>query len=91
MLQVIMKKNHRAQKKSKLSRYENNVANQFEYILISTLTSSSPLDSWDSWLVDSGAIHHLFGYKEVLSILVERDPKMKIILGDNSTHLVKGF
>jgi len=42
-------------------------------------------------LVDSGAIHHLSRYKELLSNPVERETRLKIILGDNSTHLVKGF
>jgi len=50
------------EKKSKFSRYESNVANQSEYILISAITISSPLDSWDSWLVDSGATHHFSSY-----------------------------
>eukprot|EP00253_Pinus_taeda_P032761 PITA_32761 len=81
----------RPQQKSRYSRYESNVGKQFEYILISVLTSSSPPDSWDSWLVDSGATHQFFGYKEVLSNLVERELNLKIILGDNSTHPVKGF
>jgi len=42
-------------------------------------------------LVYSGASHHLFGHKEVLSNLVERESNLKIILGDNFTHPVKGF
>eukprot|EP00253_Pinus_taeda_P006149 PITA_06149 len=82
---------HPSQKKLKSPRYESNAINKSEYILISSLTSSSPLDSWDSWLVDSGATHHFSGYKEVLSNLVERETKLNIILGDNSTHPMKGF
>jgi len=82
---------HHPQNKSKFSRNESNIANQSEYILISSLTSSSPPNSWDSWLVGSGATCHFFGYKEVLSNLVERESNLKIILGDNSTHPVKGF
>lgn len=42
-------------------------------------------------MVDSGATHHFFGCKEILSNLVERETKLKVILGDNSTHPVKGF
>lgn len=42
-------------------------------------------------MVDSGATHHFYGYKEVLSHLVERESNLKIIFGDNSSHLVKGF
>lgn len=82
---------HPPQKKSRAPRYEINAINKSEYILIYSLTISSPVDSWDSWLVDSGAIHHLSGYKEVLSILVERETRLNIILGDNSTQPVKGF
>jgi len=49
------------------------------------------LDSYHSWLVDSGAFGHLSGYKEVFSNLVEKETSLKFILGDNSTHPVKGF
>ena len=42
-------------------------------------------------MVDSGATHHFSSYKEVLSNLVERESNLKIILGDKSTHPVKGF
>ena len=42
-------------------------------------------------MVDSGATHHFSRYKKVLSNLVERETKLKIILGDNSTHPGKGF
>jgi len=83
--------NYHPLQRSRNSRYERNATNQSTYILISTLSSSSPLDTWDSWLVDSGASHHFFGYNEVLSNLVKRESNLKIILGDNSIHLVKGF
>lgn len=83
--------NYRPPKRSRNSKYESNVTNQFEYILISALCSSSPLDSWDSWMVDSGASHHFSGYKEVVSNLVERETNLNIILGDNTPHLIKGF
>lgn len=46
---------------------------------------------WDSWLVDSGATHHFYGYREVLYNLVEMETKIKIILGDKSTHHMEGF
>ena len=71
---------HPPQKNSRAPRYESNVVHKSKYILISTLTSSSPLDSWDSWLVDSGATRHLSSYKEVPSDLVERETELKIIL-----------
>ena len=72
-------------------RYDNNAAEtQSQYFLVSALSSSSPADSCDSWLVDNGASRNFTGYKEVLSNLVERDTNLKIILGDNSTHPIKG-
>ena len=58
---------------------------------IHTRKISSPLNTWDSWLVDSGVSRHFSGYKEFLSNLVERESNLKIILGDNSTHLIRGF
>jgi len=82
---------HRPQKKSRNTRCESNATNQSEYILIFALSSSSPPDTSDSWMVDSGASHHFSGYNDVLSNLVGRESSLKIILGDNSTHPVKVF
>ena len=53
--------NHCPQNKSRSTKYESNVANQSEYILIIALSSSSPLETWDHWLVDNGASHHFSG------------------------------
>lgn len=82
---------HRPQNNLRYSRYEINVGKQSEYILISALTSSSPPDLCNNWLVYNGATHHFFGYKEVISNLVERESNLKIVLGEKSTHHVKGF
>ena len=80
------------QKRSRNSRYDNNaIATQYEYFLIYTLYSSSPLDSFDSWLVDSGASRHFTRYREVLSNLVKKETNLKINFGDNSTYHVKVF
>lgn len=49
------------------------------------------MDSFDSWLVDSGASRHFNGFHEVLSNLVERETNLKIILGDDFTYPMKGF
>lgn len=71
---------------------ENNVvASQPEYFLIFSLSSSSPPNQFDSWLVESGASRHFTRYREFLSKLVERDTNLKTILGDNCTYRVKGF
>lgn len=48
------------------------------------------MDSFDSWLVDSGASRHFTGYPKVLSNLFERESNLKIILGDNATCPIKG-
>lgn len=53
---------HQPQKKQRESRYEINTVSKSKYILISTLTSSSPLDLWGSWVANSGATHHFYGY-----------------------------
>ena len=86
-------RNRQPFKRSRNSRYEeSNVVDDKinEFILVSSLFATSPLDSMDVWLIDSGASRHLNGFKESLSDLVEKDTNMKIILGDNATYLMKG-
>ena len=56
-----------------------------EYILVSSLSVTSPPDTLDVWLIDSGASRHLNGYKEALSDLIKKDNNLEIILGDNAT------
>eukprot|EP00253_Pinus_taeda_P026306 PITA_26306 len=56
-----------------------------------TLSTTSPLDTLDHWLIDSGASRHFTGYKEVLSNLVEKKTNLEIILGDNATYPMKGI
>lgn len=81
---------HCPQKKTRNTRYANNVGNsQFEYVLAATLSSSS-LDTIDHWLVDSRASRYFVGYREILSNLVGRESNLKTFLGDNSTHHVIG-
>eukprot|EP00253_Pinus_taeda_P016183 PITA_16183 len=77
-------------KKSRNSRYDEvNVAKQNEFYLISALSTASPPDTLDHWLIDSGASRHFTRYKETLSNLVEKKTNMEIILGDNATYPVK--
>ena len=52
---------------------------------MSALSTASPLDTLDVWLIDSGASRHLTGYKEALSDLVEKNTNLEIIL-----HLSEG-
>eukprot|EP00253_Pinus_taeda_P002593 PITA_02593 len=85
--------NGRPPKKSRNSKYEegNVVEKKKEFYLISALTTASPPDTLDHWLIDSGASRHFIGYKEAISNLIEKKTNMEIILGDNVTYLVKGI
>eukprot|EP00253_Pinus_taeda_P001882 PITA_01882 len=87
------KGNGRPSKKSRNSRYdESNVVNnkQKEYYLISALSTASPPDTLENWLIDSGASRHFTRYKEALSNLIEKETNLEIILGDDATYPVKG-
>jgi len=77
----------------KNSRYEesNVVEKQKEFYLISALSTASPLDTLDHWLIDNEASSHFTGYKEALSNLIEKKTNLEIILGDNATYPVKGI
>ena len=84
--------NGRPPKKSRNSRYDEvNVAKQNEFYLISALSTASPPNTLDRWLIDNGASRHFTRYKEALSNLVEKKTNMEIILGDNATYPVKGI
>ena len=61
-----------------------------EFIVVFSLSSASPPNTVDVWLIDSGASRDLTGYKEALSDLVEKDTNQEIIRGDNTTYPVKG-
>eukprot|EP00253_Pinus_taeda_P034667 PITA_34667 len=85
--------NGQPSKKARNSRYEeSNVVNnkQNEYYLILALSTTSPLDSLGTWLIDSGASRHFTGYKEVLSNWIEKETTLEIILGDDATYPIKG-
>ena len=80
-------------KRSKNSRYEeSNVVDdkRNEVILVSAISATSPPDTMDVLLIDSGASRHIIGFKEELYDMVEKDVNMKIILRDNTTYPVKG-
>ena len=79
-------------KKTRKPRYRNNVVkNQSKYFLVFSLSNSSFVYSFDSWLVDSGVSKHFTRYKEALSNVIERETNLNVILGDNSTHQVKYY
>lgn len=55
--QAVVKKIILLKRSQGTPKFESNVVNKSEYILISSLTISSPQDSWDIWLVESVATH----------------------------------
>jgi len=90
---VARERNSQPPKKTRNAKYNesNVVEKQDEFYLISALSTASPPDTLDHWLIDSGASRHFTGYKEALSYLVEKKTNLKIILGDNATYPVKGI
>eukprot|EP00253_Pinus_taeda_P030289 PITA_30289 len=62
-----------------------------EYYLPAALSTSAPPDSLGNWLIDSGALRHFTGYKEVLHNLIEKETNLEIVLGDNMKYPVKGI
>ena len=83
--------NGRPPKKSRNFKYEEvNVGEkQKEFYLSSSLTTTSPPDALDHWVIDRGTSRHFTGYKEALSNLIEKNTNMEIILGDNATYPMK--
>jgi len=74
------------------SRYgESNVVDnkKKEYYLISSLSTASPPNTLENWLIDSGASGNFTGYKEAFSNLIEKETNLEIILGDDATYPVK--
>lgn len=85
--------NDRDSKGTRKSKYdESNVVNskKNEFYLMSALSTTSPPDTLGNWLINSGSLRNFTRYKEALSYLIEKDTNLEIILGDNSTYLVKG-
>eukprot|EP00253_Pinus_taeda_P002314 PITA_02314 len=80
-------------KRPRNSRYEetNVVDKKKEFYLIFALTTASPSNTMDHWLIDSGVSRHFTWYKEALSNLVEKKTILEIILGDIATYPMKGI
>lgn len=58
------------------------------FLFISTLSSNVPTDG-NTWLIDSGASHHITRYREHLSDLVDRETNLQVIIGDDASYSVK--
>ena len=69
----------------KKQRYEDHI----EFFFISTLSGMAPTTS-DTWIIDSGALKHMTGYKENLLEVVEKESHLHIVLGDDANYTVKG-
>jgi hypothetical protein len=59
------------------------------FFFISTLSSTVLTDS-DILLIDSGASRHMTGYREHLTILVEKESRLHVVLRDNARYTMKG-
>jgi hypothetical protein len=59
------------------------------FFFISSLSGTVPIDS-DIWLTDSGASRHMTRYREHLTVLVEKESRLHVVLGDNVSYIVKG-
>ena len=60
-----------------------------DYLLLLAL-SGTIQTSCDTWLIDSGASHHMICYQELLSDLDKRESHQKVILGDDARYAVRG-
>ena len=60
-----------------------------EYVRIAALTGSVNHED-NTWLIDSGASKHMFGYKETFTDLVMKDSPHKVRLGDDRPCSIKG-
>jgi len=45
----------------------------------------------ETWLVDSGASHHITRSKKSLTTLIEENSQLQVELGDNAKYAVKGI
>jgi hypothetical protein len=58
-----------------------------EDINISTLSGMLPTND-NTWLIDSGASRHMVGLRDHLTIFVEKETHLHVVLGDFLTWLV---
>ena len=60
-----------------------------DFLLLSAL-SGTVQTSRDTWLIDSGASHHMTGYGDHLVDVVQREFQEKVVLGHDARYVVKG-
>ena len=65
----------------KRTRYEH--SSNSEFLLLSTLSGKG------TWLIDSGASHHMTVYGDHLLDVVQRELREKVVLGDDARYAVK--
>ena len=74
----------RSPKRSKRTHYID-----ADYILLSAL-SGTIQTSCDTWVIDSGASHHMTCYQKLLSDLDKRERNHNVILGEDVRYAVRG-
>ena len=72
-----------------MKRFRSSHSSDSEYLLLSAL-SGMVHTSRDTWLIDSGASHHMTGYGDHLSDVVQRELREKVVLGDDARYAMKG-
>ena len=60
-----------------------------EDINISTLSGMVPTND-NTWLIDSGASRHMVGLRDHLTIFVEKETHLHVVLGDDAKYNVRG-
>jgi hypothetical protein len=64
------------------------IKEKYDY-LISAL-SGTITNSFETWLVDSGASRHMTSYRSALIDLTERKSYVHVELGDDATYAIQG-
>ena len=64
-------------------------SNDAEYLLLHALLGTIHSSS-DTWLIDSGASHHMTGYRKLLFDLEKKESSQNVILGDDARYAVRG-
>ena len=77
-----------AEPKKKKKAKSNKEEPRREYYLVSTLSSSTNIDS--GWLVDSGASRHMTGDRRALTSYRKKKFITQVELGDDSTYKIEG-
>jgi hypothetical protein len=60
-----------------------------EDINISTLSGMVHLNE-NTWLIDSGASRHMTSFRNHLTLFIEKETHLHVVLGDDATYHVRG-